>query len=222
MKFSYFSNADNTYNNNTRNTNVLILEIVDQAIFAEKIGMHSVWVGEHHFNEFGTNPSPHVTLTHILAKTDRVRVMPGVVVLPLQVDIFQVSQDTSDKFTVTYRGKEAWVPRHVGLGDLLQALGALFFREQYPLVKRVDVQVFFPLVPQEKVPRHTHAQQGDIQPFAHFNADQGQGDWNAQAPLQHLVQEAVAWIVVVVEVALKPQLIEQIFAQGVDAKQWVS
>ncbi len=83
MKFSYFSNADNTYNNNTRNTNVLILEIVDQAIFAEKIGMHSVWVGEHHFNEFGTNPSPHVTLTHILAKTERVRVMPGVVVLPL-------------------------------------------------------------------------------------------------------------------------------------------
>lgn len=53
MKFSYFSNAYNTYNNNTRNTNVLILEIVDQAIFAEKIGMHSVWVGEHHFNEFG-------------------------------------------------------------------------------------------------------------------------------------------------------------------------
>ena len=47
-----------------------------------------------------------------------------VVVLPIQVDIFQVSQYTSDKFTVTYRGKEAWVPRHVGLGDLLQALGA--------------------------------------------------------------------------------------------------
>jgi alkanesulfonate monooxygenase SsuD/methylene tetrahydromethanopterin reductase-like flavin-dependent oxidoreductase (luciferase family) len=45
--------------------------------------MHSVWVGEHHFNEFGTNSAPHVVLAHILAKTERVRVMPGVVVLPL-------------------------------------------------------------------------------------------------------------------------------------------
>ena len=83
MKFSYFSNADNTYDNNKRDTNELILEIVDQAIHAEKVGMHSVWVGEHHFNEFGTNAAPHVVLTHILAKTERVRVMPAVVVLPL-------------------------------------------------------------------------------------------------------------------------------------------
>ena len=83
MRFSYFSNADNTYVDNDRTVNALIEQIVDQAIHAERIGMHSAWVGEHHFNEFGANPSPEIVLTHVLAKTERLRVMPAVVVLPL-------------------------------------------------------------------------------------------------------------------------------------------
>ena len=40
-------------------------------------------MGEHHFNEFGANPSPEVVLTYVLAKTERLRVMPAVVVSPL-------------------------------------------------------------------------------------------------------------------------------------------
>lgn len=92
MKFSYFSNADNQYNDNTRSTNELILQIVDQAVHAEKVGMYSAWVGEHHFNEFGSNPAPHIILTHILAKTKRIRVMPGVVVLPLHHPLY-VAED---------------------------------------------------------------------------------------------------------------------------------
>ncbi len=51
MKFSYFSNADNTYKNNKRTVEELLLQIVDEAVYAEELGMHSAWIGEHHFNE---------------------------------------------------------------------------------------------------------------------------------------------------------------------------
>lgn len=83
MRFSYFSNADNTYPGNSRTPGELILEIVDQAIHAEAIGMHGAWVGEHHFHEFGVNASPEIVLTHIAARTSRIRLMPAVTVLPL-------------------------------------------------------------------------------------------------------------------------------------------
>lgn len=83
MRFGYFSNADNTYDNNGRTVGEMILQIVDQAIHAEKVGMHCAWVGEHHFNEFGANASPEIVLGHIAAKTERIRLMPAVTVLPL-------------------------------------------------------------------------------------------------------------------------------------------
>lgn len=83
MRFSYFSNADNTYEGNTRTAGDLILQIVDQAVHAETVGMHAAWVGEHHFNEFGINASPEIVLTHVAARTSRIRIMPAVTVLPL-------------------------------------------------------------------------------------------------------------------------------------------
>ena len=38
MKFSYFSNADNTYKNNSRSVEELLLQIGDQAVYAEELG----------------------------------------------------------------------------------------------------------------------------------------------------------------------------------------
>jgi alkanesulfonate monooxygenase SsuD/methylene tetrahydromethanopterin reductase-like flavin-dependent oxidoreductase (luciferase family) len=83
MKFSYFSNADNTYRNNPRTANELLRQIGDQAVFADRLGMHSAWVGEHHFNEFGTNASPEIMLSAVAARTERIRLMPAITVLPL-------------------------------------------------------------------------------------------------------------------------------------------
>ena len=83
MKFSYFSNADNTYKNNSRSVEELLLQIGDQAVYAEELGMHSAWIGEHHFNEFGTNASPEIMLTAVATRTERIRLMPAVTVLPL-------------------------------------------------------------------------------------------------------------------------------------------
>jgi alkanesulfonate monooxygenase SsuD/methylene tetrahydromethanopterin reductase-like flavin-dependent oxidoreductase (luciferase family) len=83
MKFSYFSNADNTYKSNKRTANELLMQIADQAVLADQLGMHSAWIGEHHFNEFGVNASPEIMLTAVAARTERIRLMPAITVLPL-------------------------------------------------------------------------------------------------------------------------------------------
>ena len=41
MEFGYFTLSDNHYPNNPRSANQFVLEIREQAILADKIGMHS-------------------------------------------------------------------------------------------------------------------------------------------------------------------------------------
>ena len=48
MKFGYFTLSDNGYRDNTRGANSLVAEIIDQAIYAEQIGMNSAWIGDVH------------------------------------------------------------------------------------------------------------------------------------------------------------------------------
>jgi alkanesulfonate monooxygenase SsuD/methylene tetrahydromethanopterin reductase-like flavin-dependent oxidoreductase (luciferase family) len=83
MKFGYFTLSDNHYRDNTRGPNEVIANIVEQAIHAEALGMHSAWIGEHHFGTLGVNSSPELLLTYIAAKTQRLRLAPAVTVLPL-------------------------------------------------------------------------------------------------------------------------------------------
>jgi alkanesulfonate monooxygenase SsuD/methylene tetrahydromethanopterin reductase-like flavin-dependent oxidoreductase (luciferase family) len=83
MQFGYFTLSDNNYPGNTRTPNQLVTEIAEQAIYAEELGMHSAWVGEHHFSTLGVNSSPEVMLTFVAARTKRLRLAPAVTVLPL-------------------------------------------------------------------------------------------------------------------------------------------
>ena len=84
MQFGYFTLSDNHYLGNTRGPNEVIANIVEQAIHAHDIGMHSAWIGEHHFGTLGVNSSPELLLTYIAAKTQHLRLAPAVTVLPLQ------------------------------------------------------------------------------------------------------------------------------------------
>ncbi len=52
-------------------------------VAAEHTGFDSVWIAEHHFTEYGTCASPAVTLAAVAARTERIRLGTGVVVLPL-------------------------------------------------------------------------------------------------------------------------------------------
>jgi alkanesulfonate monooxygenase SsuD/methylene tetrahydromethanopterin reductase-like flavin-dependent oxidoreductase (luciferase family) len=83
MEFGYFTLSDNHYENNTRTANQFIQHILDEALYADAIGMNSAWVGEHHFSTLGVNSSPEMLLTYLAARTTRIRLAPAVTVLPL-------------------------------------------------------------------------------------------------------------------------------------------
>ncbi len=83
MEFGYFTLSDNYYPDNPRTPNQFVLDIREQAIYADQIGMYSVWVGEHHFDSLGVNSRPGTLLANIAPIAQRVRLAPAVTVLPL-------------------------------------------------------------------------------------------------------------------------------------------
>jgi alkanesulfonate monooxygenase SsuD/methylene tetrahydromethanopterin reductase-like flavin-dependent oxidoreductase (luciferase family) len=83
MEFGYFTLSDNHYPNNPRSAERFILEIREQAILADRLGMHSAWIGEHHFDSLGVNSCPDLLLASIVPVTSRIRLAPAVAVLPL-------------------------------------------------------------------------------------------------------------------------------------------
>ena len=83
MKFGYFTLSDNRYPEIARSPEQFILEIREQAIHADKLGYHSAWIGEHHFDSLGVNSCPQMLLASIAPVTQRIRLAPAVAVLPL-------------------------------------------------------------------------------------------------------------------------------------------
>lgn len=66
---------------------------VEQARHAERLGFDTVWVAQHHFHaDEGGLPSPFVLLSHLAAKTSRIRLGTGVVTLPLDNPV-RVAED---------------------------------------------------------------------------------------------------------------------------------
>ncbi len=83
MRFGYFTLSDNHYQGNTRSANQCITDILAEAMHADAVGMHSAWIGEHHFSTLGVTSCPDLLLAHVAAKTKRIRLAPAVNVLPL-------------------------------------------------------------------------------------------------------------------------------------------
>jgi alkanesulfonate monooxygenase SsuD/methylene tetrahydromethanopterin reductase-like flavin-dependent oxidoreductase (luciferase family) len=83
VDFGYFTLSDNHYERNTRGANQFVADITAEALYADELGMHSVWIGEHHFNSLGVLSSPELVLAYIAARTKRVRLAPAVTVSPL-------------------------------------------------------------------------------------------------------------------------------------------
>ncbi len=82
MEFGYFTLSDNHYTHD-RTPEQFILDIRAEAIHADKIGMHSAWIGEHHFDSLGVNSCPDLVLASIIPETKHIRLAPAVSVLPL-------------------------------------------------------------------------------------------------------------------------------------------
>ena len=83
MDFGYFTLSDNHYPHNPRSASDFVLEIRDQAILADKLGFHSAWIGEHHFDRLGVNSRPDLLLASMIPETRHIRLAPAVTVLPL-------------------------------------------------------------------------------------------------------------------------------------------
>jgi alkanesulfonate monooxygenase SsuD/methylene tetrahydromethanopterin reductase-like flavin-dependent oxidoreductase (luciferase family) len=83
MEFGYFTLSDNHYENNPRSPNQFVEDITGEALYADQLGMHSAWIGEHHFNSLGVLSCPDLVLASIAARTQRIRLAPAVTVLPL-------------------------------------------------------------------------------------------------------------------------------------------
>ena len=80
MDFGYFTLSDNHYANNTRTSNQFVADITAEALLADKLGMHSAWIGEHHFNSLGVLSCPDIVLAYVAANTTRIRLAPAVTV----------------------------------------------------------------------------------------------------------------------------------------------
>ncbi len=83
MDFGYFTLSDNHYADNPRSPNQFVADITAEALYADAIGMHSAWIGEHHFNSLGVLSCPDMVLAYIASQTKRIRLAPAVTVLPL-------------------------------------------------------------------------------------------------------------------------------------------
>ena len=83
MKFGYFTLSDNRYPGNPRTPEQFLHQIYEQAVYADELGMHSAWIGEHHFNLLGINPCPNIMLASLIAATKNIRLAPAVVLLPV-------------------------------------------------------------------------------------------------------------------------------------------
>jgi alkanesulfonate monooxygenase SsuD/methylene tetrahydromethanopterin reductase-like flavin-dependent oxidoreductase (luciferase family) len=83
MDFGYFTLSDNHYENNRRGANQFVADILDETVYADTLGYHSAWIGEHHFNSLGVLSCPDLVLANAAARTTRIRLAPAVTVLPL-------------------------------------------------------------------------------------------------------------------------------------------
>lgn len=61
----------------------LYADLQDDAVLAEELGLHSVWLSEHHFWYDGWCPSLPVAAAAVLGATSRLHVGTGVMLLPL-------------------------------------------------------------------------------------------------------------------------------------------
>jgi len=56
---------------------------LQQMLAAESQGYHSVWIAEHHFNDYGLCPAPTVLASYVAARSTTLRLGMGVSLLPL-------------------------------------------------------------------------------------------------------------------------------------------
>jgi alkanesulfonate monooxygenase SsuD/methylene tetrahydromethanopterin reductase-like flavin-dependent oxidoreductase (luciferase family) len=141
VQFGYFTLSDNHYADNRRSANQLVADILDEALYAEEVGLNSAWIGEHHFSTLGVLSCPDLVLAQVAARTKRIRLAPAVTVLPLHHPIRVAEQwATLDMLSggrvdfAAGRGydRREYLPFHVSFED-----NQAIFEEGMEIVRRL-------------------------------------------------------------------------------------
>jgi alkanesulfonate monooxygenase SsuD/methylene tetrahydromethanopterin reductase-like flavin-dependent oxidoreductase (luciferase family) len=88
---------------------------LEQMLAAEPLGYQSVWIAEHHFNDYGLCPSPPVLASFVAARTRRLRLGMGVSLLPLHHPV-----DLAEELAVLDVVSDGRLDVGIGRGGTLQ------------------------------------------------------------------------------------------------------
>src|ERR1700751_4693012 len=86
-----------------------------QMLAAESLGYSSVWIAEHHFNDYGLCPAPPVLASYVAARTTTLRFGMGVSLLPLHHPV-----DLAEQLAIVDGGSGGRLDVGIGRGGTLQ------------------------------------------------------------------------------------------------------
>jgi alkanesulfonate monooxygenase SsuD/methylene tetrahydromethanopterin reductase-like flavin-dependent oxidoreductase (luciferase family) len=89
-EFALFANFENPFGDTAR----AFRESVETVVHAEHLGFEQVWITEHHFNAFSVSASIFPLLAHLAARTSRIALGAGAVLLPFH-DPLRVAEDAA-------------------------------------------------------------------------------------------------------------------------------
>ncbi len=143
MKFVLFDlmgNHPNAVTGETVTTQQRIQQVVDQAVYAEKLGFDGYGVGERHGAPF-LSSSPAVMLTAIAARTSKIRLLPTVAVLSV-LDPVRVAEDYATLDHLSGGRLEMMIgkgndPRHYPLFGITEEEQWMSMAERYELLKHL-------------------------------------------------------------------------------------
>ena len=92
MKFSTFHLFHRFDGQSVREVYDYHLRLIE---LAEELGFDGIWAAEHHFRDYGVVPSIFTLLGHVAARTERIRLGSGIVVLPLH-DPIAVAEEAAE------------------------------------------------------------------------------------------------------------------------------
>src|SRR5216683_6162764 len=145
--------------------------------------------------------------------------VPG---LALPVDGLEVGKYPPQELPARHRRVVLVRQRHFPPEDppheLLAALGG----QEGPRIERVEKDLrIVEARARDEMPRQPYPLHGEPQALAHLDQDEGQRDGNALPSIEHVVEEAVAGVVVVLAIACEALLHEEVFAKPVQAAQGI-
>lgn len=138
--FSLLSNHSNGITGESLTEQQMFQKVLDEAVFAEKLGFDGYGVGERHGEPF-LSSSPAVVLSAIAAKTSKIRLLTTVTVLSI-LDPVRVAEDyaTLDHLAggrfemIIGKGND---PRHYSLFGITEEEQWDSLAERYELLKRL-------------------------------------------------------------------------------------